>query len=118
MGSLSRTLLLSAAVGTASILSGCATTIFPGGPTPAGIMFTSVKAPAQGLAVATSPDAGSDKKGESSAIAIFGLFAFGDAGIDTAMRDGGIKKVHHVDHELTHFLYAIFMSHKTIVYGE
>jgi len=98
--------------------SGCATNLYPGGPTPAGIIYTEVTGPAQYLAVATDNTAKGMRKGEASAMAILGLFAFGDAGIDAAMKDGGITKVHHVDHTVQHFLYAIFARDKTIVYGE
>ncbi|KZZ62972.1 TRL domain-containing protein, partial [Oleiphilus sp. HI0128] len=84
----------------ALFMSGCATNLFPGGPTPAGVIITNVKGPAQNLTVATDKDAQSSKMGSASVSAIAGLFAFGDASIDTAMKEAGITKVHHVDHQV------------------
>jgi hypothetical protein len=100
------------------LTSGCATNAFPGGPTVAGVVYTEVTSPAQYLSVALDKDAQPLKKGEASNMAFLGLFAFGDAGINAAMQNGGIKKVRHVDHTVQHFLYAIFARNKTIVYGE
>ena len=34
------------------------------------------------------------------------------------MTEGEITKIHHVDYEIEHFLYAIFAKQTTIVYGE
>jgi hypothetical protein len=100
------------------LTSGCATNAYPGGPTVAGIVYTEITSPAQYLSVALDKDAQPLRKGEASNMAFLGLFAFGDAGVDAAMKDGGIKKVHHVDHVIQHFLYAIFARNKTVVYGE
>jgi hypothetical protein len=105
-------------VGMLMITSGCATNAFPGGPTVAGIVYTEVTSPAQYLSVALDKEAQPLRKGEASNMAFLGLFAFGDAGVNAAMQNGGIKKVHHVDHTIQHFLYAIFARNKTIVYGE
>jgi len=98
--------------------SGCVTNMFPGGPTPAGVISTDVKVPAQNLTVATDATAGSSKVGEASASAILGLVAAGDASIDAAMKAGGIRKVHHVDHQVISFLFGAWLQDTTIVYGE
>ena len=100
------------------LASGCATALFPGGPTPAGSLVTNVTSPAQSLAVAMDTSAKCTKTGESSAMAILGLFAGGDASIEAAMRNGGITKVHHVDHTVSSFLLGIYLEDKTIVHGE
>ena len=110
-------MLLITVGGMALLSSGCAS-LFPGGPTPAGVIFTNVRSPAQNLAVATDAAFGSQKHGTSSAGALFGLFAFGDASVDAAMKAGGITKVHHVDHQVNFFLFGIWRQNKTIVYGE
>ncbi|MCD6586658.1 MAG: TRL-like family protein [Desulfobacteraceae bacterium] len=99
-------------------MTGCASNLFPGGPTPAGVIITNVTAPSQYLAVATDKDAQSIKVGESSATAILGLFAFGDASIDAAMKDGNIRRVHHVDHRVNLILYGLFLKDTTIVHGD
>jgi len=99
-------------------LSGCASNLFPGGPTPAGILITNVKSPAQHLTVATDKDAKSMKTGEASASAFLGLFAFGDSSVDAAMKNGGISRVHHVDHKVNLILWGLFLQDTTIVYGD
>ncbi len=99
-------------------LSGCVSNMFPGGPTPAGVLVTNITAPSQYLAVATDKDAKSIKSGSSSAFAILGLFAFGDASIDAAMKDGNIRRVHHVDHKVNLVLYGIWLRDTTIVHGD
>ena len=98
--------------------SGCVSNMFPGGPTPAGAIVTNVRSPAQNLTVATDASVIGNKCGTSSAGAILGLFAFGDASIDAAMKDAGIKKVHHVDHEVNLVLLGLWLGTTTIVYGE
>tara|TARA_R110001592_G_scaffold103247_3_gene291001 strand:- start:7740 stop:8099 length:360 start_codon:yes stop_codon:yes gene_type:complete len=103
---------------TAVFLSGCATNLFPGGPTPAGIIVTNVKSPAQNLTVAIDKDAKSTKTGSSSASAVAGLVAFGDSSVDTAMKNGGITKVHHIDHQVNSILLGLWLQNTTIVHGE
>ena len=56
------------------------------------------------------------KHGESRASGII-CFASGDASIGTAMRNGGIKKVHHVDYNVKNILF-IYSETVTTVYGE
>lgn len=101
-----------------TLVTGCATALYPGGPTPAGSIVTSVRSPAQALAVALDSSARADKVGTSSSSAILGLFASGDGSVDAAMKNGGIKKVHHVDHQINSFLLGIYAEDTTIVYGE
>ena len=105
-------------VGIAVFASGCATNLYPGGPTPAGVGYTNVKAPAQYLAVPVDETAGMKKTGKASVTAFLGLVALGDSSVQAAMKDGEITKIHHVDYELEHFLYCIFAKQTTIVYGE
>ncbi len=98
--------------------TGCVTNMFPGGPSPAGGIITKVKSPAQNLAVATDPSADSAMSGSSANSSVLGLFAFGDGGVDAAMKAGGITKVHHVDHQVFSVLWGLYLQNKTIVYGE
>jgi hypothetical protein len=100
------------------LASGCATNLYPGGPTPAGIGYTNVRAPAQYLAVPVDNTAGTKKVGKASVTAFLGIVSLGDSSIQAAMKDGEITKIHHVDYEIEHFLYAIFAKQTTIVYGE
>ncbi len=56
------------------------------------------------------------KRGETTSGGII-LFGTGDASIGTAMRNGGITKVHHVDYSVMNILF-LYTEMKTIVYGE
>jgi hypothetical protein len=99
------------------MVSGCASNIYPGGPVPAGLIYTEATSPAQNLAVPLDKDVEPVKKGTSSCAGVIGLIAVGDAGIEAAMEDGDITQVHHVDHTVQNFLF-IFNRDKTIVYGK
>jgi hypothetical protein len=92
----------------ASFLTGCATV----GHAPVTSLITlDEKGP-----VATGPAAGSSKVGRSEAWGIL-VFATGDASISAAMKNGGITRIHHVDHETSSFL-GVYAKYTTIVYGE
>lgn len=77
-----------------------------------GFIFTSVKGP-----VAATETATFSKKGEASCSTVLGLISTGDASIKAAMRDGGITKIHHVDHSSTTVL-GLYAKFTTVVYGE
>jgi hypothetical protein len=89
-----------------SFLVGCATVY------PVGILFTEVKLPAE----ATGTNA-SSKVGTSECVSVLGLVATGDASIEAAMKNGGIKKIHHVDWDAKNIL-GIYGIYKTTVYGQ
>lgn len=57
------------------------------------------------------------KVGTSSSTNVLGIVHTGDGGINKAAKDGGIKKISHVDQERTSVL-GFFTTYKTIVYGE
>lgn len=106
-------------VGLALFLStGCVSNMYPGGPSPAGLLYTQIIDPSQSLTVATDPTSKGMRKGVSSSMGILGLVAWGDAGIDAAMANGGITRVHHVDHAIQLSLVGLYMRKKTIVYGQ
>ena len=79
-------------------------------PLPGGI-YTDVTATA-----AVGSAAGSSKKGEAKATSILGV-ALGDASLETAMKNGGITKVHHVDTKSRNIL-GVYAEYTVIVYGE
>jgi hypothetical protein len=66
--------------------------------------------------VAAGSAAGSSRVGRASAVGIV-MFATGDASISAAMRNGGITRIHHVDHETSSF-FGFYSKYTTIVYGE
>ena len=110
--------LLLLGVTAVAALSGCAANLYPGGPSVAGYIYTDVKDPAQNLSVAVDTGARGARVGTSNASAFLGLFAFGDASVDAAMKAGGITKVHHVDHQVQLVLGGLWASTTTIVHGE
>jgi hypothetical protein len=66
--------------------------------------------------VAAGSAAGQSKVGRATAVGIL-VFAHGDASISAAMANGGITRIHHVDHE-TFNLLGLYAKYTTIVYGE
>ena len=61
-------------------------------------------------------DVGS-KKGEASSFSVLGLYASGDCSIAAAARNGGLKKIGHVDYEYFNVI-GIWQKATVIVYGE
>jgi hypothetical protein len=99
---------LTSLVGASAIvlLAGCAAV------TPMnGSLYTNLKGP-----VAVGDASGASKMGMAKATAIIGI-ATGDASIETAMANGGITKVHHVDTKVMNIL-GIYAEYTTVVYGE
>jgi hypothetical protein len=66
--------------------------------------------------VSAGPATGSSRIGRATAIGIVAA-SWGDASISAAMRNGGITRIHHVDHETTNLL-GVYARYTTIVYGE
>ena len=66
--------------------------------------------------VAAGSAAGQSKVGRATAVGIV-VFAHGDASISAAMANGGITRIHHVDHETFNIL-GLYAKYTTIVYGE
>lgn len=93
----------------ALIVSSCA---MVGTPVGIGAIYTGVNS---GEAVTSNPMG--KKVGQSTATNILGIVASGDASITTAAKNGGIKKISHVDSKKTSIL-GIFGSYTTIVYGD
>lgn len=93
----------------ALLASSCATV---GTPVGIGALYTSVNS---GEAV-TSNNLGK-KVGTSKASNVLGLVATGDASIEKAAKDAGIKKISHVDSKKTSIL-GLFATYTTTVYGD
>lgn len=112
--------LMTALALAATLLSGCS---INGPLPPAGIIVTSVKAPDAASTNAIRNGADMDqisasKRGEATCGSFLSMFSFGNCGLDAAMKDGGITKVHHVDYKKTMFLLGFTHNLTTIVYGE
>ena len=91
----------------AALLGGCA---LAHGPVIAPITLD-MKGPVSAGPAATSP-----KVGRAEAYGVL-VFSTGDASISAAMANGGITKIHHVDHETQNIL-GFYAKYTTIVYGE
>ena len=101
------------------LLTGC-TAVGPsyGGGTPvAGWAYTDTQAPSQQLHAPIDASAQPSKVGESSASGILGVVGVGDASLEAAMKNGGITKIHHVDHKVLSIL-CLYVKYTTLVYGE
>lgn len=96
-----------------AVLSGCVTYRAPVMPPP-GVFFTSVQAPLDTDAAATNVGS---KVGMSSSVSVFGMFAFGDASVESAARDGNISSIHHLDYEYLNVLF-LFQKFTTRAHGE
>lgn len=92
----------------AVLLSGCA--VIGQGPVTAPIMVD-MRGP-----VSMGSAAGQSKVGRAEAYGVL-IFATGDASISAAMKNGGITRVHHIDHE-TMTILGVYAKYTTIVYGE
>jgi hypothetical protein len=66
--------------------------------------------------VSAGPATGQAKVGRATAVGII-FYATGDASISAAMSNGGITRIHHVDHETFNIL-GVYARYTTIVYGE
>lgn len=99
--------LLSGIFACAALLSvGCAKSPVVGG------IYTDVK---DGLAV--TGNAGSSKVGTAEVKGYVGLVALGDASIQTAAREAGITRIHHVDYQTKSYV-GVYTIYTIIVYGD
>lgn len=93
----------------ALLLGGCLSAPFQ---PPSGII-SSTRAP---LSTEGNWEVGS-KTGEASSTSALGLYATGDCSVATAARNGGLKKVTHVDYEYINVI-GIWQKATVIVHGE
>lgn len=92
----------------ATLLSGCATAVSPVN----GAFYSNVKAPVLVTDNADKPT----KIGRASARSIMGIYAVGDASIETAAKNAGITHIHHVDYQSESML-GLVADFTVIVYG-
>jgi uncharacterized protein YceK len=91
-----------------ALLGGCATAMSP----VTGTLYSNVKAP---LTATAAPEQ-AQRVGRASVRSILGLVASGDASINTAARNGGIREIHYVDYESQVF-FGILSEFTVVVYG-
>jgi len=103
-----------------SLLTGCAGVsggAFSGGSPVGGWVYTRATVPSARLHAPLDEDAQPVKTGYASAVNVLGVVGIGDAGLGSAMRNGNITKVHHVDHQITSVL-GVFSKWTVVVHGE
>lgn len=99
-------LLAVVAVLGAAFVSSCAS-----GPEPIGVIYTDVATPQAATTGVAS------KSGSSQAVSYFGIIATGDASIEAAKKNGGIKTVSAVDRKRSSIL-GIYSEYTTTVSGQ
>jgi hypothetical protein len=113
-----RHLALLVLLATLTVMPACSVAYYPGGPTLRGMIYADIDSPVQSLAVTIDPAAKPTKRGTAATRALLGLFAWGDGSVEAAMKDAGITRIHHIDHNAKQFLSGFWSSDTTIVYGE
>ena len=104
--------LLSCGVLACCLFGGCMTApVVP----PIGWIYTEYKAP---LDVDAQSNPVGPKNGESSMRCILGLVSVGDASLEAAIKDGGIKRVDAIDYRYENIVFGIVQRYTTIVHGE
>ena len=89
----------------AALFTGCVKSPVMGG------LYTDIK---DGMAV--TGNAGSSKVGTAEVKGYFGV-ALGDASIQTAAREAGITRIHHVDYQAKSYL-SVYSVYTIVVYGD
>lgn len=89
-----------------SLLTGCG-----------GLVYTGVKTPMTQISSPLSDTPGA-KVGKSSCKAYAWVVTVGDCSIESAMKSGGIKRIHHVDTEITSVLGGAYGNLTMVVYGD
>ncbi len=82
-----------------------------------GALYTNVKTPMPTLEMQINAD-DQAKVGTASATAYFWVVVVGDCSVASAMKDGGITKIHHVDTDINTILGGLYGKFTTVVYGE
>jgi hypothetical protein len=90
-----------------AFIAGCATSY------PVGSFYTKLQLPI----TATANSGQATKVGTAQCMSILAAVAIGDASIESAKKNGGITKVHHVDWDVKNIL-GIIGKYKVTVYGE
>ncbi len=98
-------LTLAACLALMAFSSGCASTF------PVGVIFTELKLP-----IAVTSNEGR-KVGRATCRSVMGLVTWGDASIATAMKNGKITEISHIDWEVKNIL-GFFGEYTIVVYGD
>ena len=91
-----------------ALLGGCAATVSP----VTGFWYTNVNGP---ITATGAPDEAT-RVGRAAATSVLGIIATGDASIQQAARNGGIREIHHVDFEAQSY-FGVLAEFTVVVYG-
>ncbi len=81
------------------------------------LLYNDLKTPLPALSVEGDTQARTHI-GTSSCASYVWVVALGDCSVETAMKNGNITKVHHVDSEFKSLFLGIYTRFTTVVYGE
>lgn len=82
-----------------------------------GSVYTNIKTPMPTLEMQVNAD-DQAKVGKATATSYLWVVVVGDCSVATAMKNGGITRIHHVDTEFNAILSGIYGKFTTVVYGE
>ena len=82
-----------------------------------GIIYTDIKTPMPTLNLQANADSQTEV-GKASCTSYVWVVGIGDCSTATAMKNGGISKIHHVDWEVKSIFFGIYRKYTTVVYGE
>ena len=109
-----RLAFLMAALALVSFFSGCAAYDAPIMP-PNALVFTNIRAPLS----AETEDSTSvgQRQGKAGASSVLGLFAWGDASLNTAAQNGDLKTINYADYEYLSVLFGVYTSFSVVAHG-
>jgi len=82
-----------------------------------GVLYTDIKTPLPQLSVNADSQSRAHT-GKASCTSYVWVVTLGDCSVQSAMQNGGISKVHHVDSEFQSYFFGIYGKFTTVVYGE
>ena len=82
-----------------------------------GAVYTNVQTPMPTINLQANA-ASQTKVGKATCTTYVWFVTVGDCSVATAMKNGGLAKIHHIDTEIKSILAGIYARHTIVVYGE
>ncbi|MGC9323472.1 MAG: TRL-like family protein [Desulfomonilia bacterium] len=82
-----------------------------------GVLYTDIKTPLPALSVETASQH-TALVGRASCTSYLWIITIGDCSLQAALEDGNISKIHHVDSEFKSYIFGLYTTFTTVVYGE
>ncbi len=79
--------------------------------------YAHFQAPAPDLSVPLKGDS-AEKAGSAECTQVLWSFAFGDCSVQSAMENGNLQRIHHVDSEVKVILYGLYSELTIRAWGE